>query len=266
MLEITAKMNESLTTILVSGAASGIGRAIAETALDQGIRVACLDRSADIEDAFGHRSGALCLIGNVARREDCEAAVARTVESFGTLAGLSHNAGIQRYGSAQDTSDEIWNEVISVNLTGAFNLSRAALPAIRESRGSIVFMGSVQSLASQQNVAAYTASKHGLLGLSRSIAMDFAAEGVRSNVVAPGAVKTPMLDWAVSLADDPGEVWSTLNGMHPLGRVADPEEIAEVALFLLSRKASFVNGEVVRVDGGLLTQIAGTPRKVGDRK
>ncbi|MDE0531822.1 MAG: SDR family oxidoreductase [Albidovulum sp.] len=262
MTERIAGMNESPTTILVSGAASGIGRAIAERALDQGVQVACFDQSDEVEDAFADRPGALRLIGDVARGEDCEAAVARTLDSFGTLDGLSHNAGIQRYGSAQNTSDEIWNEVISVNLTGAFNLARAALPAIRENRGSLVFMGSVQSLASQQNVAAYTASKHGLLGLSRSIAMDFAIEGVRSNVVAPGAVKTPMLDWAVSLADDPSEVWSTLNAMHPLGRVAGPEEIAEVALFLLSRKASFVNGEVVRVDGGLLSQIAGTPRKV----
>ena len=188
--------------------------------------------------------------------------MARTVERFGSLDGVSHNAGIQRYGTAQDTDVEVWNEVIAVNLTGGFNIAKAALPEIRKSRGSFAFMGSVQGLATQKNVAAYTAAKHGLLGLSRSIAMDFAAEGVRSNVVAPGAVRTPMLEWSVSLADDPDAVWQTLQHMHPLGRIGRPEEIANVALFLLSEEASFVTGEVVRVDGGLLTQIAGTPRDV----
>ncbi len=251
-----------MATILVSGAASGIGLAVAEAALADGYQVACMDRSDEVAERFRGRREVLPIIGDVASALDCRQAVGSTIQIFGSIDGLSHNAGIQRYGSAQDTTDEIWNEVIAVNLTGAFNLARASLAEIRRNRGSLVFMGSVQSLASQQNVAAYTASKHGLLGLSRSIAMDFAAEGVRSNVVAPGAVKTPMLDWAVSLADDPGEVWETLHGMHPPGRVAEPREIAEVVMFLLSDKASFVNGEVVRVDGGLLAQIAGTPRKV----
>jgi NAD(P)-dependent dehydrogenase (short-subunit alcohol dehydrogenase family) len=215
-----------------------------------------------VEALFADDAGARAMAGDIADPADCAAAVAAAVEAFGGLDGLSHNAGIQRYGSAADTPDETWDEVIAVNLTGAFNLSRAALAELRRSRGSIVFMGSVQSLASQKNVAAYTASKHGLLGLARSIAMDFAEEGVRCNLVAPGAVKTPMLDWAVSLADRPAEVWSTLNSMHPLGRVARPEEVAEVALFLLSPRAAFVTGEVVRVDGGMLSQIAGSPREV----
>lgn len=251
-----------MATYLISGAASGIGQAVARLALEAGHNAVCLDRSDDIGRLFRDFPTARAFNGDITRPQDCLAAVDLALSAFGGLDGLSHNAGIQRYGSAEDTSDEIWNEVIAVNLTGAFNMARAALPELRKRRGSLVFMGSVQSLASQQNVAAYTASKHGLLGLAKSIAMDFAADGVRSNMVAPGAVKTPMLDWAVSLADDPDAVWSTLHGMHPMGRVATAEEVAEVALFLLSDKAAFVTGEVIRVDGGLLSQIAGTPKEV----
>jgi len=109
-------------------------------------------------------------------------------------------------------------------------------------------------------MAAYTASKHGLLGLVRSMAMDFARQGVRVNMVAPGAVQTPMLDWAFSLADEPDAVWGVLKDMHPMGRVARSEEVASVVAFLLSEDAGFVTGEVVRVDGGLLAQIAGSPK------
>lgn len=249
-----------MAVFLVTGAASGIGRAVAELALEAGHEVVCFDVS-EARDLSADQAGAVTVTGDVTSAKDCRNAVAHALDAFGRLDGLSHNAGIQRYGTAEDTPDAIWEEVLAVNLTGAFRMARAALPSLRKTRGSLVFMGSVQSLASQKNVAAYTASKHGLLGLSRSIAMDFAHEGVRSNLVAPGAVKTPMLDWAVSLADDAAAVWRTLDGMHPPGRIARAREVAEVALFLLSDRASFVNGEVVRVDGGLLSQIAGTPRE-----
>ena len=251
-------------TYLITGAGSGIGAAVARAARKRGFDVCLFDRRFPDDLAEGDLDGEhiLRILGDVSDLESCRDAVARTVERFGGLDGVSHNAGIQRYGTAQDTDVEVWNEVIAVNLTGGFNIAKAALPEIRKSKGSFAFMGSVQGLATQKNVAAYTAAKHGLLGLSRSIAMDFAAEGVRSNVVAPGAVRTPMLEWSVSLADDPDAVWQTLQHMHPLGRIGRPEEIANVALFLLSDEASFVTGEVVRVDGGLLTQIAGTPRDV----
>lgn len=250
-----------MAVFLVTGAASGIGRAVAELALEAGHQLVCFDITESNCDLSADRARAVTVTGDVACADDCERAVELALDTFGRLDGLSHNAGIQRYGTGEDTSDAIWDEVLSVNLTGAFRMARAALPHLRKAHGSLVFMGSVQSLASQKNVAAYTASKHGLLGLTRSIAMDFAHEGVRSNMVAPGAVKTPMLDWAVSLADDADAIWQTLDGMHPPGRVAQAHEVAEVVLFLLSDRASFVNGEVVRVDGGMLSQIAGTPRQ-----
>jgi len=252
-----------MAVYLVTGAASGIGRAVGELALKDGHAVLCLDRDAQVTEVFAGQERARAMVGDITRPGDCAAAVALAVEAFGRLDGLSHNAGIQRYGSAEDTPDETWNEVIAVNLTGGFNMARAALPEIRKATGALVFTGSVQSHATQGNVAAYTAAKHGLYGLVQSIAVDFAPEGVRANLVAPGSVRTPMLEWAVAQSDDPASVWRVLDGMHPMGRIAEPEEVAGVILFLLSDRASFVTGESVRVDGGLLSIIPGTPREAG---
>lgn len=252
-----------MTNFLITGGGSGIGLAVARLANRRGHRLCLFDRTFSKEVRAEFQGEPVALVeGDVVEPASCEEGIAAAVAQLGGLDGVSHNAGIQRYGTAADTSHDLWAEVINVNLTGAFNIAKAALPHIRRARGSFVFTGSVQSLATQQNVAAYTASKHGLVGLAKSIAVDFAQDGVRSNVVAPGAVDTPMLEWAISLADHPDEVRRTLNEMHPLGRVATAEEVASVVLFLLSEDAAFVTGETVRVDGGMLSRIAGTPREV----
>jgi NAD(P)-dependent dehydrogenase (short-subunit alcohol dehydrogenase family) len=151
--------------------------------------------------------------------------------------------------------------VLGVNLKGAWNAARAVIPFLKRSGGgTIVNVSSVQALASQQNVLAYTASKHGLLGLTRSMAMDFAKENIRVNAICPGTVDTPMLKWAASLDPNPQSVYDACNAMHPLGRIAQPREIAEVAAFLAHESSSFVTGAIWTVDGGLLTQIGGVPQ------
>lgn len=249
---------------LVTGGASGIGLATVRMLAADGHDVVAMDTDEAMLAALADVQGVITYAGSVASETDCRKVADLAKAQLGGLDGVSHSAGIQRYGTAADTTLGLWDEVIAVNLTGAFLVAKATLPLVRASRGAYVFIGSVQSLATQQGVAAYTVSKHGLLGLTRSIAVDFADEGVRANLVAPGAVATPMLDWALSLAPDPDGVRQELRQMHPLGRIATPEDVAGVIAFLLSTQSAFVTGEVVRVDGGLLTRIGGSPK--GDKQ
>ena len=253
----------SKKTVLVTGAAMGIGRAVAEVLTREGAQLALFDRDGDTLAKTGRELGgnAAAHIGSVANLADCEAAVALAVRRFGGLDGVSHNAGIQRYGDAVATSEALWAEVMDTNLKGAFLVAKAALPELRRNKGAIVFTTSVQGMAAQKGALAYVVAKHGLIGLVTGMAVDEAANGVRVLGVAPGSVETPMLRWAINLDPNPEALDEVIDAMHPLGRRAQPKEIAEVIAFLLSDKASFMTGETVRVDGGMLARIPGAPRK-----
>jgi NAD(P)-dependent dehydrogenase (short-subunit alcohol dehydrogenase family) len=252
--------------VVVTGGALGIGQAACELLAERGAAVAVLDwdekAGNETRDAIVEKGGrAIFEKTDVADRAAVDAAVNNARSTFGRLDSLVVSAGIQRYGTAVSTSDEQWDEVLNVNLRGAWNASKAVIPHLLENGGgTVVNVSSVQALASQQNVLAYTVSKHGLLGLTRSIAMDFAKQGIRANAVCPGTVDTPMLEWAASLDPDPKSVYEACNRMHPLGRIAKPREIAEVIAFLAHESSSFVTGAIWTVDGGLLTQIGGAPQ------
>ena len=250
---------------VVTGGGSGIGRATAEILAARGAAVAVIDLAPDagsetVEGIRKREGKALFYSVDVSQPKQVEAAVAEVRSSFGPVDILVVSAGIQRYGNALTTSDEQWAEVMGVNLNGAWYAAKACLPDMVGRGGSIVNVASVQSLASQYNVLAYTASKHAVIGLTRSMAMDFALEKVRVNAVCPGTVDTPMLRWAASLDPNPRSVYDACARMHPLGRIAQPEEVGEVVAFLAHDSASFVTGAVWTVDGGLLTLIGGTPR------
>lgn len=252
--------------VIVTGGALGIGKATSELLAERGASVAILDwddkagnKTCEEIEAKGRR--AIFQQVNVADYSAVRTAVNNAHKIFGKINSLVVSAGIQRYGTAVSTSEEQWEEVLGINLKGAWNAARATLPYLRESgAGTIVNVSSVQALASQANVLAYTVSKHGLVGLTRSMAMDFAADNIRANCVCPGTVDTPMLAWAASLDPNPQSVYDACNQMHPLGRIAQPREIAEVIAFLAHENSSFVTGAVWTADGGLLTRIGGAPQ------
>lgn len=253
-------------TVVVTGGALGIGKATCQLLAERGASVAILDRDEvsgrkvlqEIEREGGN---ALFVAVDVSDLRAVEMAMRSVVEQFGRVDSLVVSAGIQRYGTALTTTQEQWHEVLGVNLVGAWNAARTVIPLLQHGGGgTIVNVSSVQALATQPNVLAYTVSKHALLGLTRSMAVDFAAQNIRVNAVCPGTVDTPMLKWAASLDQDPEAVIDACNKMHPLGRIAQPREIAEVIAFLAHDNSSFVTGAVWTVDGGLLAQLGGAPR------
>lgn len=252
-------------SVIVTGGALGIGGAASQILAERGASVTIIDwdEKAGTELCSSiEQTGGKCLFqkANVANMADVKSAVDTAAAAFGRIDGLIVSAGIQRYGTAVSTDDAQWDEVLGVNLKGAWNTAKAVLPHIQKQGGAIVNVSSVQALASQQNVLAYTVSKHGLIGLTRSMAMDFAKDNIRVNALCPGTVDTPMLQWAASLDPNPQSVYDACNAMHPLGRIAQPREIAEVAVFLVHESSSFVTGAVWTADGGLLTQIGGVPQ------
>jgi NAD(P)-dependent dehydrogenase (short-subunit alcohol dehydrogenase family) len=249
---------------LVTGGAMGIGGAVAELLAERGARVAIVDRAEKEArahaEAIGRKGGtAIAIAADVSKQADVNAAVEQAVRELGGLDIVSNNAGIQRYGTAESTSEPEWDEVMNVNLKSVYLVCHAAIPHLRKSRGAIVNMASVQGFATQKSVFAYTTGKAALVGLTRSLALDLAEHGVRANAVAPGSVDTPMLRWAIDLDKNPRALERAIEAMHPLGRIGKPREVAECVAFLASSRASFVTGITLICDGGLLLPIAGAP-------
>lgn len=256
----------------VTGGAMGIGGAVAELLAERGARVAIVDRAEKegkaLAETIGKRGGsAIYIAADVSKADNVNAAVVLAVKEFGGLDVVSNNAGIQRYGTAETTSEAEWDEVMSVNLKSVYLVCHAAIPHLKKTKGAIVNMASVQGFATQKSVFAYTTGKAALVGLTRSLALDLAGDGVRANAVAPGSVDTPMLRWAIDLDKNPKALERAVHAMHPLGRIAKPREVAECVAFLASSRASFVTGITLICDGGLLLPIAGAPADAdGDKR
>lgn len=248
---------------VVTGGATGIGAATAQKLCELGAAVAILDRNVE---AAHITVNALINAGHTASFHRCDVAVEvdvknamdAVIQRYGTLNVLVSNAGIQRYGDVTNTSSEIWDETLDVHVKGCFYATKYAIPAMLASgSGAIVIVASVQSFTAVTNSAAYIAAKHALLGITRSIALDFASRNIRANCVCPGAIDTPMLRWSADRSASPEQLIQTLGKMHPLGRIGRPEEVANAIAFLASDWASFITGTTLVVDGGLMVPTGG---------
>jgi NAD(P)-dependent dehydrogenase (short-subunit alcohol dehydrogenase family) len=237
--------------VIVTGAASGIGRAAAILFGQNGANVVI----ADIDERGGqetlqkmqNRNNAIFVKTDVSRSKDAQECVKAAKEKFGKLDGLFSNAGINPTGTVEGTDEALWDKILSVNLKGMYLMSRASIPEMRKAGGgSIVCTASVDGILAIFNEAAYIASKGGIIALTKSMALDFAKDHIRANCILPGAIRTPLLE--KFMAENPS-VGDQSKG-HALNRIGEPEEVASMAMYLLSDASSFVTGAAIPVDGG----------------
>ena len=243
-----------MNVVLVTGASSGIGAAVAIAFAEAGWSVMAAGRDegrlgevADVSESISTWAGELD------ESTDCDELIADTIDEFGGLDCLVNAAGVFVRGGVEELTDDDWRDTLNINLDIPFYLSRAAMPHLLQTGGSIVNVASVWGFAGGIRAVAYATSKGGLILLTRSMALDHAADGVRVNAICPGGVDTPMLAGrADGLDKDVDEFLDELAENSPNGRIANPEEVAGLVLFLASDAASHMTGTVIPIDGGLV--------------
>ena len=244
-------------SVVITGGGSGIGAATARLLAARGAHVVVLGPDKEPLSEVASETRGVAVVGDAAISDDVDAAVRAAVDATGTLDALISCAGISPFGSATDTTDELWAKVGHVNLDTAFVAARQCLPALIESNGSIVLVASLAGLLSAPNAVAYTTTKHALIGLTRSLAGDYSAQGVRTNAVCPGFVRTAMSDSVMTQlggldsSEALDDAYVSATRFTPLRRPATPSEIAEVIAFLSSPRSAVITGAVITADGGV---------------
>jgi NAD(P)-dependent dehydrogenase (short-subunit alcohol dehydrogenase family) len=242
---------------VVTGASSGIGRASAMFYSREGARVVV----SDVDEKGGQETVRLIQAASgeaffvktdVATPADCEALVTKTVKKFGRIDFACNNAGIGgEQNLTADYSVEGWQKVIAINLSGIFYCMKYEIPAmLKTGGGAIVNMASILGQVGFTGAPAYVAAKHGVIGLTKNAAIEYAAQGMRVNSIGPAFIRTPM----IASLEENAEALNMLVGLHPMGRLGLPEEVAELVIWLSSKRASFVTGAYYSVDGGYLAR------------
>lgn len=246
---------------LITGAGSGVGEATARVFAMEGARVAVLDvigdRSTAVSESIKRETGdAFAIAANVADAADMERAVETVIHRWGHLDVLVNNAGIQILGPFHTQTESDFDQLIAVNLKGVMLGCRYALPTMLEhKKGVILSTSSVLGLVGDPSLAAYGATKGGIIALTKALAVAYGPLGVRVNCVCPGDVNTPLVKEFFDYQPDPEAARQEVAKHYPLRRIAEPHEIANVLAFLASDKASFISGSHVIVDGGLLAEV-----------
>jgi NAD(P)-dependent dehydrogenase (short-subunit alcohol dehydrogenase family) len=243
---------------IVTGAGSGIGRATALALGREGARVSACDRSvekaeATVREIVAGGGIAAAAEADVSKADHCQRVVSETVARWGTLDVLINNAGIGTSGSVLTTDEATWDRLIAVNLKGVFLMSKAALSVMVPKRtGTIVNAGSIAGLRGIFDRAAYVASKFGVVGLTKAMAIDHVKDGIRINCVCPGTTETPWIEERLKEAPDAVAERALLVARQPMGRMGTAEEMAAAYLFLASEESSFTTGTALVVDGGFM--------------
>jgi len=247
--------------VVVTGGAKGIGGACVEAFMEGGAKVCILDidqAGQEFADTLGDDT--FFIHCDVSKEDEVKTAFRKIEKKLGAVEVLVNNAGIQRYSTVTETTEEEWDLIMNVNLKSAFLCSKYSIPMmLKKKKGCVINVASVQSFISQKNVAPYTTSKTALLGLTRSIAVDYAPY-IRSVAVCPGTVDTPMLQNSIQESPNPDEVLEECNEMHLVKRICSSEEVGELITYLASDKAGFITGQAIRIDGGLGITIGGSKR------
>lgn len=248
-------MNFKNKRILITGAGAGVGKAAAEQYAAHGAKVALNSPSGSAakvaEELCRKGYEAIFVQGDVSKADDAKAMVEQAAKKFGGLDIVVNNAGIVLGGNVEEISPEDWNRVMAVNVTGIFLVSRYAIPYLRSARGVIVNISSVVAVKGTANRAAYSASKGAVLSLTKAMATDYLKDGIRVNCICPGTVHTPSLEERIAASPDPAQALRDFVARQPIGRLAEPEEIATAILFASSDEAAFLNGANITIDGGM---------------